>query len=54
MELKHYFSFDKKLSEKGFQLYKINPVRIIYINEHTLSITDEEGDGIYYYRCHYG
>ena len=46
----HEFSFDEKLSDKGFQLYKINPVKIVFINEHTLSITNEEDDGIYYYR----
>ena len=46
----HEFSSEIKVTEKGFQLYKINPVRIVYINEHTLSITDEDGDGIYYYR----
>lgn len=46
----HAFSFEDKISEKGFQLYKINPVKIVFINDHTLSITNEEGDGIYYYR----
>jgi len=29
--------------------YKVNPIRIVYLNEHVLSITDEEGDGLYYY-----
>lgn len=46
----HEFSYDDCVSEKGFQLYKINPVKIVYINEHTLSITTEDDDGIYYYR----
>lgn len=46
----HNFSFADQYSEEGFQLYKINPVRIIFINEHTLSITNEDDDGIYYYR----
>jgi DNA-directed RNA polymerase, alpha subunit/40 kD subunit len=46
----HAFSFEDKISEKGFQLYKINPVKIVFINDHTLSITNEDGDGIYYYR----
>lgn len=46
----HNFSFAEEYSEKGFQLYKINPVRIIFINEHTLSITNQDDDGIYYYR----
>ena len=50
-EGQHYnFSFARKVSSKGFQKYKINPVRIVYINDHTLSITDEDCDGIYYYR----
>lgn len=47
----HVFSSEDKISEKGFQLYKINPVKIVFINDHTLSITNEDGDGIYYYRC---
>ena len=46
----HVFSFEDMISEKGFQLYKINPVKIVFINDHTLSITNEDGDGIYYYR----
>lgn len=49
--LKHHdFSFEEKESEKGFLLYKVNPVKIVYINEHTLSITNEDNDGIYYHR----
>ena len=47
---RHDYSFDEKLSDKGYQLYKINPVKIVFINEHTLSITNEEDDGIYYYK----
>lgn len=46
----HEFSSERMISDKGLQLYKINPVKIVFINEHTLSITDEDGDGIYYYR----
>ena len=46
----HNFSFADQYSEEGFQLYKVNPVRIIFINEHTLSITNDDNDGIYYYR----
>ena len=46
----HEFSSERMMSDEGFQLYKINPVKIAFINEHTLSITDEDGDGIYYYR----
>lgn len=25
-------------------------MKIVFINDHTLSITNEDGDGIYYYR----
>ncbi|MBR3242590.1 MAG: hypothetical protein IKF90_07835 [Parasporobacterium sp.] len=46
----HYFSFEEAETEKGHLLYSVNPVRIVYINEHTLSITNQDGDGIYYYR----
>ncbi len=52
---RHEYSFDDKTDHKGHQLYQINPVRIIYINESTLSITHETGDpndpgdGFYYY-----
>ena len=44
----HAFSSAEYISEKGYQLYRVNPVRIVYINHHTLSITNEDGDGIYY------
>lgn len=46
----HAFSFEEKISEKGYKIAKINPVKIVFIDEHTLSITNEDGDGIYYYR----
>ncbi len=53
---RHEYSYQDKKDEYGHQLYQINPVRIVYINETTLSITqetgelDEPGDGFYYYR----
>ena len=47
---RHTFAFNNWISEKGHHHYKINPVRIVFINERTLSITDEDGDGIYYYK----
>ena len=47
---RYEFSFEEEMLQNGAQLYKINPVKIVFINEHTLSITSEDGDGIYYYR----
>ena len=46
----HAFSDEEMETEEGYSVYKVNPVRIVYINEHTLSITNESGEGIYYYR----
>lgn len=46
----HEFSFAERTLETGVQLYKINPVKIIFIGDHTLSITNEDGEGLYYYR----
>lgn len=46
----HYFAYNEGVSERGHELYKVNPVKIVFINEHTISITNEEDDGIYYYR----
>lgn len=46
----HEFSSEERITKKGHQLYKVNPVKIAFINERILSITDEEGDGIYCYR----
>ena len=46
---RHEYSFDKG-TFADYKTYKVNPVQIIFINAHTLSITDEDGDGLYYYR----
>lgn len=46
----HYFSREDSDIADGHSIYKVNPVNVVYINEHTISITNEEGDGIYYYR----
>ena len=52
---RHEYSFEDKCDDKGNQKYQINPVRIIYINDSTLSIThdtgdpEDPGDGFYYY-----
>ena len=53
---RHEYSYEDIIDEKGHRLYQINPVRIVFINDNTLSIThetgvpDEPGDGFYYYR----
>lgn len=53
---RHEYSYEDTIDEKGHRLYQINPIRIVYINDSTLSITHETGDledpgdGFYYYR----
>lgn len=53
---RHEYSYADTTDAKGHRLYQINPVRIVFINDRTLSIThetgvpDEPGDGFYYYR----
>lgn len=53
---RYEYSFEDKIDNKGHQLYQINPVRIIFINDSILSITHdtgnplEPGDGFYYYK----
>ena len=53
---RHEYSYEDMIDDKGHRLYQINPVRIVFINDRTLSIThetgvpDEPGDGFYYYR----
>ena len=53
---RHEYSYEDTIDDKGHRLYQINPVRIVFINDRTLSIThetgvlDEPGDGFYYYR----
>lgn len=47
---RHEYSHKDGKDGGGNLLYQINPVRIIYINDSTLSITNETGDGFYYYR----
>ena len=46
----HNFSCSESELSNGTKLYKINPVTIVFINDNTLSITNEDGDGIYYHR----
>lgn len=53
---RHEYSFADRQDEKGHQIYQVNPVRVVYINDSTLSITLDTGDpedpgyGFYYYR----
>ena len=53
---RHEYSYEDYTDEKGHQIYKVNPVRIVYINDRTLSITLDTGDpedpgyGFYFYR----
>jgi hypothetical protein len=43
------FSFDDHTNDRGVTKYEVNPVRIIYLSEGTLSITSPTGEGLYYY-----
>lgn len=53
---RYEYSYEDKIDNKGHQLYQINPVRIIFINDSILSITHDTGDplepgyGFYYYK----
>lgn len=44
------YSYEDTIDTNGHRIYQINPVTIVYINDSTLSITSESGDGFYYYR----
>ena len=43
------FSFDVHTNKNGITKMMVNPVRIVYISDTLLCITDSEGDGLYYY-----
>ena len=43
------FSFDKHTNKRGVTKMMVNPVRIVYIGDTALCITDSDGDGLYYY-----
>lgn len=47
---RYEFSFDAYTNKKGIAKMIVNPVRIVYINDSFLCITDSEGDGLYYYK----
>lgn len=46
---RYEFSFDKHTNKRGITKMMVNPIRIVYIGENVLCITDSEGDGLYYY-----
>ncbi|MBQ6482360.1 MAG: hypothetical protein IJI45_14695 [Anaerolineaceae bacterium] len=47
---RHEYSYTDKTDGKGHLLYQMNPVKIVYINDSTLSLTQDTGDGFYYNR----
>ena len=50
LERREYSFYDDLFDDRGNKLYKVNPVTIVYINDSTLSITNDYGEGLYYYR----
>lgn len=46
---RYEFSYDVHTNKKGISKMMVNPVRIVYISDTTLCITDSDGDGLYYY-----
>lgn len=46
---RYEFSYDHHTNAKGITKMMVNPVRIVYIGDSALCITDSEGDGLYYY-----
>ena len=46
---RHDFSFEEHTNSQGVRKIAINPVRIIFINDRTLCVTDKDGDGLYYF-----
>lgn len=46
---RYEFSYDKHTNNRGITKITVNPVRIVYLNDSTLCITDMDRDGLYYY-----
>ena len=46
---RYEFSFDNHTNKRGVTKMMVNPVRIVYISDIALCITDSDGDGLYYY-----
>ena len=47
---RYEFSFTSHSSSRGISKIQVNPVRIVYVGETALCITDPDGDGLYYRR----
>ena len=45
---RYEFSFDVHTNKKGITKMRANPVRIVYISDSSLCITDPDRDGLYY------
>lgn len=46
---RHEFSREEYTNKRGFKKMPVNPVRVVFINDTALCVTDREGDGLYYY-----
>ncbi len=46
---RYEFSYDTHTNKRGITKMMVNPVRIVYISDTALCITDADGDGLYYY-----
>ena len=46
---RYEFSFDEHTNSRGVTKMMVNPVRIVFVGDNSLCITDSEGDGLYYY-----
>ena len=46
---RYEFSYEEHVNSRGVKKMMVNPVRIVYIGESALCITDSDGDGLYYY-----
>lgn len=46
---RYEFSFDENTNNKGINKMMVNPVRIVYVGDNALCITDSDRDGLYYY-----
>ena len=47
---RYEFSYDAHTNSRGIKKMPVNPVRIVYVGDAALCITDPDGDGLYYYR----
>ena len=43
------FSFDRHTNKRGITKIMVNPVRIVFISDNAICITDSDNDGLYYY-----